>query len=279
MNNLYHVRGFWRGLFRQPAWHLREWLRNPAYRALHRFARQLKSFPRYTPAVVQYRGWPIHLCDGPSFLSAWDEIFVNRIYEIPVPAGKIPVLVDAGANIGLAALYWKLRYGDLCYLGFEPDPVVAACCRKNLQSWHMGGELIEAALGAEDRTATFLLEGGDAGRLAEGGVVASARIANVPVQRLATRLPETVDLLKIDVEGAEAEVLDDVAPLLDRIGAIFVEWHSRAGQPGLGRTIGQLEAAGFDCYFQVGFGPMRPFGGERSPALYTQQLNVYAVRR
>ena len=45
----------------------------------------------------------IRFCDNASFLSAWDEIFVNRIYDIE--DGEAPLLVDAGANIGLAALF------------------------------------------------------------------------------------------------------------------------------------------------------------------------------
>lgn len=277
MSSIYHVRGFWCGLLRQPAWHVREWFRNPAYRALHRFHRELRGLPRFTPAQLTFQGRTIRLCDGPSFLSAWDEIFVNRIYDVPLESNPRPVLVDAGANIGLAALYWKWRYGDVHYLGYEPDPRIAACCRDNLQAWNIAGEVVTAAVGAEEGRAAFFAEGADGGHLVAGRP-GSASTIEVAVERLTRRLPARVDLLKIDVEGAETEVLREVGPLLDRVRALFVEWHSRPRQPGLGAAIAQLEAAGFDCYVQVASGPDPVFHVQPPPDGYAQNVNLYAVR-
>lgn len=277
MNGPYHTRGIWWGAVRPVGWHLREWLRNPAYRALHRFHRQLAGRPRYTPAQVSFEGKVIRLCDGPSFLSAWDEIFVNRIYEVPATSGRVPYLVDAGANVGLAALYWKWRHGRIRYLGFEPDPAVAACCRENLRAWGIDGEVIEAAVGGREGTAEFQADGADGGRLQPPGA-AKGRSFTVPVKPLSQSLQEDVDLLKIDIEGAEGEVIEEIAPSLARVRALFVEWHSAPGRPGLGAAISRLEAAGFDCFVQVATGPARPFLAEKPAETFTQQLNVFAVR-
>ncbi len=278
MSTLYHTRGFWRGLLKQPLWHMREWWRNPAYRALHRFHRQLRTVPRYTRAEVKFDGRVIQLCDGPSFLSAWDEIFVNRIYETPVRSGEIPSLVDAGANVGLAALFWKWRYGKFRYLGFEPDPVVAACCRENLRRWEVEGELIEAAVAGREGMIEFRSDGADGGSLLPPGARAEGRSLMVPVKLLSKCLPPSVDLLKIDVEGAEGEVIQDIGPLLSRVRSLFVEWHSRPGRPGLGAVVTQLEAAGFDCYVQVAAGPKQPFLATPLVNNFSQQVNLHAVR-
>ena len=278
MNPLYHTRGFWWGLLRQPGWHVREWLRNPAYRALHRFHRQLRSLPRQAPAHVSFAGWSIQLCDGPSFLSAWDEIFVNRIYEVRVPEGRIPCLVDAGANIGLAALFWKWRYGRFRYLGFEPDPAVAACCRENLRVWEIEGEIVEAAVGGTEGTVRFQRDGADGGRLIGDANRAPGRSIEVAVKLLSRHLPAEVDLLKIDVEGAEGEVIQEIVPYLSRVRALFAEWHSQPGHPGLGAAIEKLEAAGFDCYVQVAAGPKQPFLDGQVVGNFSQQLNLYATR-
>jgi FkbM family methyltransferase len=277
MSSLYHPRGFWRALWRQPAWHLREWSRNAAYRALHRFDRQLHRLPRKIRAQVEYAGLPIEIVDGPSFLSAWDEIFVNRIYELPVDRDSIPTLVDVGANVGLAALYWKTKYGRFNYVGFEPDPVIAACCRRNLAAWSIKGELIEAAVGAAQGTAMFAADGADGGRLVSGTMAGSGHHP-VSIRRLSAHLPAKVDLLKIDVEGAEPEVLAEIEPHLGRVRALFVEWHSLPGSPGLGAAISRLEGAGFDCYAQVVIGPARPFIARPLAGAFAQYLNLYAVR-
>lgn len=277
MNGIYHPHGFWNGLLRRPAWHLREYMRNAEYRALHRFARQLARRPRHMPAAVRYRRYAVELCDGPSFLSAWDEIFVNRIYEIPVRSGEPPVLVDAGANIGLAALFWKITYGDFQYLGFEPDPMVAACCRRNLAAWGVAGRLEELALSGDEGEQWFQPDGADGGHLS---AAPAARHSGFKVKtgRLSQWLPERVDLLKIDVEGAEAGVLDDIRSSLPRVRNLFVEWHARPGGGGLGRTIALLEQAGFDCHVQVAFGQSQPFMRRAGAGRFSQNLNLYAVR-
>jgi len=259
---------------RRPVWHLREYLRNTDYRALHRFAFQLRKSARGASARVNHAGRPIELCDAASFLSAWDEIFVNRIYQIPRPAGRVPTLVDAGANIGLAAFFWKITYGEFEYIGFEPDPLVAACCRRNLVAWQVKGILHELALSDADGERLFLADGADGGRLLDGGGAG----LSVKTGRLSSMLPEVVDLLKLDVEGAEAVVLRDIAPCLPRVQNLFVEWHHRVGEAGLGAAIVLLEGAGFDCYVHVACGQSQPFMGIRPAGEFTQNLNIYAVR-
>lgn len=276
MRTIYHPLGFWNGLLRGPGWHLREWIRSSDYRALHRFAGKLKGVPRRRPTQLKYAGRPIQIMDGPSFLSAWDEIFVNRIYDIEERSGRRPVLVDAGANIGLAALYWKIRYGDFDYIGFEPDRDVAACCRRNLAEWDVKGELIEAAVSEHNGEVEFVSDGADGGRLASVG---DESVTKVKAVRLSSYLPEVVDFLKIDVEGAETCVLHDITAQLGRINALFIEWHCRSGKTGLGTAIELLESAGFECHMQVAIGQARPFGPRLTSDIFFQNINLYGVRR
>jgi FkbM family methyltransferase len=273
MNHVYHDRGHFRATFRTGLRHILECTRNPAYRALHRYHRRLNGLARGTAGQVKFVGRQIDLVDAASFLSAWDEIFVNRIYDIG-PTRPNPCLVDVGANIGLAALYWKWRYGEFQYLGFEPDPRVAECCRQNLESWRIEGRLEEVAAGAEEGEGFFKPDGADGGRLSTEEVGEKVRTV-----RLSRFLPETVDLLKIDVEGGELDVLRDVSSHLRKVQAIFVEWHTTRGESGLGETIELLEGAGFTSYFQAAVGPERPF--ESTPLLgeFSQHLNIYGVRK
>lgn len=273
-SSLYSPRGWLNGLVRPAAWYVRELCRNPAFRALQRFDRRIRKIPRFIPSQVDFAGKAIRLCDGASFLSAWDEIFVNRIYDLG-PLDHEPCLVDAGANIGLAALYWKHRYGKFRYLGFEPDPEVALCCRQNLVEWGIDGELLQSALGGNDTIMDFARDGADGGCLVASAKAGSIR---VPVKRLSSILPAAVDLLKIDVEGTELDVLEDIGSLLSRVRSLFVEFHAMTGRPGLGPVVAILESAGFDCYPQVAAGPVRPFMKKQSSQRFSQNLNLYAIR-
>lgn len=279
MQSIYHPRGIWRA-GAGPAWrHLRRWAADPAYRALHRFSHQLGALPRRTAATVRFFGKPVHLCDGSSFLSAWDEIFVNRIYDLGGLSGR-PRLVDVGANVGLAALYWNLRYGEIRYLGFEPDPEIASICRANLATWGVGGTLVEAAAGVRSGQTEFLRDGADGGKAVAASVSATGRTIQVRVEELAPYLDEATDLLKIDIEGGERSLLPSLAPVISRVGCLFVEWHCEpVGPSGLGEAIALMEQWGFTVLVQPVAWQDQPFV-RLSPSGYEgQHVNLFAVRR
>lgn len=75
----------------------------------------------------------------------------------------------------------------------------------------------------------------------------------VPVRRLSTIMRDLghrhVDLLKLDIEGAEYEVLDDMLDSAIRPTQLLVEFHYRFAADGIARTrrmIERLRAAGYD---------------------------------
>lgn len=263
-----------------PLWkHGRFWLKSPEYRAWLRFNRQLKRVPRFVPGEVRYRGLPIRYMDGPSFLSAWHEIFVCGFYAISQETGTSrPLLVDAGANIGLAPLFWKTRFADFRYIGFEPDPLAAEICRANLQAWGCEGTVHEAALAREPGKRRFQRDRADGGAFDLAGTGAEA--IEVTTVRLADFVTWPVDLLKIDIEGAEDEVLADIEPQLGQVRNLFVEVHSRKDQPqNWGVLITRLQRAGFRCFLRPLTPHGQPFLEKQSGASgFDDQFNVFAVR-
>ena len=268
-----------RAMFVPALRHWRWWFRSPEYRAWLRFNRKLGREPRRRPGTVTFRGQRIGYVDAASFLSAWHEIFVLGGYEVRPPVGGgVPLLIDAGANIGLAALFWKTRYSVFRYIGFEPDPAVAEVCRANLAAWECGGTLHEAAVAGHVGRQRFGRDYADGGAL--GAATTAAETIEVATVRLADFLVEPVDLLKIDVEGAEDEVLADIESQLGWVRNLFVEVHSARGEPQRwGALVDRLQRAGFRCYVRPLLPPWRPFI-EPSPggAAYDEQFNVFAVR-
>ncbi len=86
----------------------------------------------------------------------YDEIFREGCYDdIGLPARSL--VIDVGANIGMFALFVKLRYPDAEVLAFEPAPESAAVLRQNISLHHLDGVLVnEIALGAvRERAAPF----------------------------------------------------------------------------------------------------------------------------
>jgi hypothetical protein len=107
------------------------------------------------------------------------------------------------------------------------------------------------------------------------------KITPIPTIRLKDYLTTPVDFLKIDIEGAEWEVLEDCAGQLQQVENLFVEYHSAPGKKQyLPELLAVLERAGFRLYIKeawnnrpVPFVPLhyRPF--------WDLQLNIYAYRK
>ena len=162
-----------------------------------------------------------------------DEIFRAGCYD-HVELPQRPLVVDAGANIGMFALYIKRRYPAAEILAFEPTPESAAVLRQNIELHALAGITVhEVALGSQPEQAAaftyYPAAPGNSTRYPEEtapakaavGRIFSPRVADrlyrgrditVPVERLSAFLApdRPVDLLKIDVEGAELDVLQGV---------------------------------------------------------------------
>ncbi|KSW30065.1 FkbM family methyltransferase [Cellulomonas sp. B6] len=220
---------------------------------------RLWAMPRGEVTSTDIAG-DIRLADGPSFVSQFRAIVTDEIYAFEKPGDDPPVIVDCGANIGLATRWWLSRWPDARIEAFEPDPDVFAILQANLAGVPDTVRLHQVALAAEAGTATFDRLGSDAGRLDDRAQGPTA--TTVPTVTLSSVLAdlEHVDLLKIDIEGAEVEVLHEAEHLLGRVDRVFVEYHSRVGErQQLGNLLNLLRRAGFRYYMEVPRTSQRPF--------------------
>ncbi len=148
-----------------------------------------------------------------------------RVTRAHLPdGGRGAVLLDAGANIGLASLAMALAAPDhAVLLAVEPDAANARHLRDNLRLNGLPRARVEEmALGARAGMAQFRADDGNS---ATGHLVgapsategAGRSVTSVPVQRLDRLLAEhgceRLDVLKVDVEGGEDAVLGAVACL------------------------------------------------------------------
>jgi FkbM family methyltransferase len=196
--------------------------------------------------TVRIHGWTVTVPHMSSFLWAYYWTFVDRTYEFRATRPD-PLVVDCGANIGISVLYFKSIYPAARVIAYEADPGIFRVLKQNLESNGIGGvELINKAVGTENGVAHFWSQGGDSGRIAVEADKSKA-LVDVPVIRLREHLAgREVDLLKMDIEGAEAEVLIDCSSELGNVAAVCTEFHSFPGRPQrLGEVISAMERAGF----------------------------------
>jgi FkbM family methyltransferase len=241
---------------------------------------RLQSINRYTAEQTRLvAGRTISFPDAASFLFIYNEIFVKQIYEFQADTEN-PYIIDAGANIGMSTIYFKQLYPHAEIVAFEPDQSIAKYLYQNIASFGLTNvTVVEKALWNEETVLRFFSEGADGGRVATA--TDQSNIIEIPTTRLRKYLNRVVDLLKIDIEGAELTVLEDCKDLLHHVKHLFVEYHSFAGQPQqLAKLIQLLEEAGFRLYISApGIVSEKPFVDPVVYAGMDGQLNIHAVRR
>ncbi len=189
----------------------------------------------------------------------WFEDEIAFIRRVATAGGR---MLDIGANLGLYGLSYARAAGPESRVwGFEPTPLVAELARRSaVASAHQGVELIETALGAR-RGRARLDTGGESelNRLTENGVgidVATARLDDVVSEHAIA----DVDCVKIDVEGAEADVIAGGVAFFARESPL-VMLEVKAGGEGCDfRALDRLGTLGYAPYRLVPeLGLLAPF--------------------
>jgi FkbM family methyltransferase len=227
------------------------------------------------PGTARLLDWEIRYFDLATFAFVVEEIFLERIYELDLP--DEPRILDCGANIGLASLFFAWRHPGARISAFEPGPATFEVLRANLDAAGVDADLRQVAV--SDRAGEVLLYNpGGAGSV--GSSVVTSRRADAPSDRvkaitLSSAVDERIDLLKLDVEGAEHQVLRELVDsgAIDQIDHIIsdVNHHLVHGDE-LGRTLVLLEEAGFG--YQISAPLPTPF--QRDVA---QDVILFAYRR
>jgi FkbM family methyltransferase len=216
-----------------------------ALRALRLHSEQTS---RRTPGHVQVLGLELDYVDALTLVPQWEDIFVKRALAFEC-ASASPRILDCGANVGLASLWYKRAYPQARITAFEADPRIASTLARNLASNGCADvEVVNAAVWVEHTTLAFRAEGTDSGAVESVAGDAPGEVLQVPAVRLRDRLErERVDLLKLDIEGAEQAVLEDIAPLLrQQVGALQMEIHDLTpNRRILPRCLELLTANGF----------------------------------
>ena len=109
-----------------------------------------------------------------------------------------------------------------------------------------------------DTSLSFHAEGADGGRI-ESPEATTDGSFTVDACDLRSFLQEPIDFLKMDIEGAEVDVLMHCVNDLSNVSNLFVEYHSYANQPQRFNELANvLTDAGFRDQIQTQFAPKKP---------------------
>jgi FkbM family methyltransferase len=227
---------------------LKQWLfPSRELAAWHHACRIADTVPRYTPGEIVLDGYHLAYADLLTLCPQWRDMFVDGALRFRSTSDR-PRILDCGANVGLASLYFKRLYPQARITAYEADPALAAVCRRNLTSNGAGDvDVVPVAVWTHEGVVSFQQEGADSGAIEGTSVGLAAGAMTVPSMRLRDVIArDRIDLMKMDIEGAEVQVLTDCLGALGAVHAMILDVHEF--DPRHRRTpeiLGLLERAGF----------------------------------
>ena len=203
--------------------------------------RFLKIFNISVGNKIKLAGFTVHFANIKQLTLLYKEIFIKHNYQCDF--SKSPYIIDGGANIGLAVLYFKRFYPDSKIVAFEPNPESFEYLKKNVESNKLQDvELHNAALGSE--TGNILFYTSTDMPTADIGASAIRQHVNfhhshkgkiievsVPCLKLSSFINKKVNLLKLDVEGSEGQIIREVNENFSKVENSIMEFHYHTDNP------------------------------------------------
>jgi FkbM family methyltransferase len=179
------------------------------------------------------------------------EIFAEEAYY----AGELPAhpkIVDIGSNIGVSIHYFKHKYPDAEIVGYEPAPEVYSLLKKNIfYNGLKDVNVINAAVSGKAGTLPFYYSRDNNGSSSVYEPVDDLprQKIEVPVIGVDDVITGHVDYLKVDAEGVEGEIFNQLFKsgkigLVDRVA--FEYHYAYLGNKPLVEILDGLVANGFD---------------------------------
>ena len=212
-------------------------------------------------------------------IKTYEELFLDEIYRFQTK-NEEPVIIDCGANIGLSSLYFKSIYPNAILHAFEPDAVLFQLLEKNAQvNSFTNTHLHQAAVWIEDTNLSFSSKGSEASHID----LSNQSEHQVKAIRLSSFLTqfEHVDFLKMDIEGAEFQVVADCLEGLKKVDHFFLEYHGKVDQTKqLYTLLQQVESIGFNVYIKMAADQLKsPFYEKQTGTPYDVQLNIFCYKQ
>ena len=159
----------------------------------------------------------------------FNQVFIESQYAIPLPFAPLNI-IDAGANVGFSPLYFTNRFPGSTIIAIEPNDSNFESLQKNTANhpniklhhkglWYRDAQLYITNLDSKVQNDYIVAETEDTTNKSSFPAISIASI-------IKENNWETVDLLKMDIEGAEREVFGfNFEEWLPKTRVIFIEVH------------------------------------------------------
>jgi len=238
--------------------------------------RKLKYASATKLKKYQFKGHTVFYKNGIELKHSLSEIFIDEIYKIKL-SNPAPEIIDCGSNIGLSVMYFKQHFPTAHIVAFEPDSGNFELLTINTKAYS-NVDLYNKAVWNENAQLSFSNTGSMDSSLLNHGDSQSSTI--VEAVRLRDLITSKIDLLKLDIEGAEFKVLADCDDKLSAVDNIFIEYHGKFSEIDELLTIFSiLRKNGFAFYIKEAANIYpNPFYRKKSTSSFDIQLNIFCFK-
>jgi FkbM family methyltransferase len=251
--------------FKHTYWRLREKFDIPTksdLEVIYRLQRELKSTSDSQQKKFRFSWGDFRYISAQNLYGQFDDIFIRRQYAFSSDKSE-PVIIDCGGNVGLSAIWFKINYPRCHLTVYEADPDLAAILQANLMNAGIYDvQLRKEAVWIFNGTVPFIKTGDDSGRVTENSSILC------PCIDLVEHLPSCVDLLKMDIEGAEFPILTKLCETgaikkIRRLVCEFHIWQDKIDE--FVKTLGLLRSNKMQFAMNAAAGPHLGLAAEESP--------------
>lgn len=200
------------------------------------FVHSIKALIAQKPILLHMKTpfvkFPIFLRMPSSDVAIFDKVFIRKEFDFKVKRHP-DVIIDAGANIGLSSIYFANNYPGARIIAIEPEESNFEILIKNVAAYK-NITPVKAALWYENTTIKlfdpgqgkwgFIVKGQDAHKGKDGNPLCD--VLGLTINNVMEKFEIShIDILKIDIEGAEKEVFNHSHSWIEKVDSLIVELH------------------------------------------------------
>lgn len=172
---------------------------------------------------------PVYLRKGTSDFPVFESVLVNRCYDIDYKIDP-HIIFDCGANIGMTSVFYATRFPQAKIISIEPETTNFELLKKNTKQY---SNINIYQNGLWNKSATLKVEDNGHGewgftvKEVPNGTPGGVKAVSIP-DLMQQQQVNHIDILKIDIEGAEKELFDsNYQTWLPKVKVIVIELHDR----------------------------------------------------
>jgi FkbM family methyltransferase len=180
----------------------------------------------------KYKNYTVTYPNKKEFKLLKKEIFEQEIYSIDLKS-KTPTIFDVGAYIGTSCIYFKDKYPKAKIVAFEPNPNAFPILEDNIYGNNLKDiELHNTAISKTEGSQEFYIDNTKQDWFSTAGFIKNAwngKQPMIPIQvkteKLSKHIENDIDLIKIDTEGNELQILEEIEAKLHFVKNLIIEYH------------------------------------------------------